>query len=182
MRHVYRDVVAPSAAPTSTGHHWIDTVAGRAWISVGTASVADWLEVVPSTPVIAYTIVLGTAASFTPVDSTTYYCGGDLNSINITTYSHAQVEIPRAGTITRLFLKVRCGAGTGETVAHSIRLNDTTDVATINTAYDAVVKNVSNTSVSQAVIAGDVIALKIVCPAWVTNPTSVRWYAIVHIE
>jgi hypothetical protein len=43
--HVLKRTAAPSAAPTEVGQHWIDTVTNRQWLSYGTASVADWIEV-----------------------------------------------------------------------------------------------------------------------------------------
>jgi hypothetical protein len=52
---------------------------------------------------------------------------------------------------------------------------DTT--ATYNTTVTNLVANVS-----QAVATGDRIALKVATPAWVTNPTSLRFYAYVYIE
>lgn len=132
-----------------------------------------------------YTLSLGAGLGGNPADSTTYYFGADLVAgIVNTTYSLARIEIPKAGTIKRFFLKVRVTGtlGTTETVTHYVRLNDTTDVAQIDTTYDATSKDATNTSVSQAVSAGDFIAVKIVCPAWATNPTSVRIYAVVYIE
>jgi len=41
-RHKYVEIVDPSAAPTGIGHHWINTVLKKSFLSVGTSSVADW--------------------------------------------------------------------------------------------------------------------------------------------
>jgi hypothetical protein len=41
--HVIKSTVNPSAAPTRQGQHWINTVLKTAYISVGTASVNDWV-------------------------------------------------------------------------------------------------------------------------------------------
>lgn len=44
-RHIILDTAAPSAAPTAEGVHWIKTTDPKgAWLSVGTATVDDWLE------------------------------------------------------------------------------------------------------------------------------------------
>lgn len=41
-QHIFTGIVAPDAAPTEVGHHYVDTVAGDHYLSVGTATVADW--------------------------------------------------------------------------------------------------------------------------------------------
>jgi len=132
----------------------------------------------------AYTLTLGSAAGQNPADSTTYYFGGDLNANLNTTWDLTSVDVPKAGTLRRAFIKVRVAGtlGTTEAVSHYVRLNDTTDLtvdttATYNTAVTNLVANLS-----QAVVAGDRVAIKIATPGWVTNPTTVRIYAILYIE
>lgn len=132
----------------------------------------------------AYTIVLGSAGGHNLADSTTYYVGGDLNANLNTTYLLTSVEVPKAGTLKRVFIKVRCPStlASGEAVSHYIRINDTTDVTVNTTAtYDTTSTNIA-AAVSQAVVAGDFVNLKVATPAWVTNPASVRYYAILYIE
>ena len=41
-RHIITATVAPTAAPTAIGIHYIDTVTGLEYISVGTSTVDDW--------------------------------------------------------------------------------------------------------------------------------------------
>lgn len=136
---------------------------------------------------VGYVMNLLTGGGGSPADATTYYFGGDLmsgfaGSIH-TAFATDRIEVPKGGTIKRVFLKVRSAvAGTSETVSHYIRINDTTDVGQIDLTYDATTREGTNSSVSQAVTAGDYIALKVVCPTWVTNPTTVRWYCTVYIE
>jgi hypothetical protein len=132
----------------------------------------------------AYTLTLGSAGAQNPADSTTYYFGGDLNANLNTTWDLTSVDVPKAGTLKRVFIKVRVAGtlGTTEAVSHYVRLNDTTDLtvdttATYNTAVTNLVANFS-----QAVAAGDRLAIKIATPGWVTNPTTVRVYAILYIE
>lgn len=45
MKHIEEASAAPSSAPTSRGRHYIDTAAGKAYISVNTGSVTDWKDV-----------------------------------------------------------------------------------------------------------------------------------------
>lgn len=131
-----------------------------------------------------YTLTLGTSANISPADSVTQYIGGDWGQSGGVAYDVVKVEIPKTGTVKRVFLKVRVSGtlGSNETVSHYIRLNDTTDFAQIDTTYDAATRNLNATGLSQAVTAGDYVALKIVGPAWGTNPTNVRWYCVIHIE
>ena len=44
MQHIFTGTTAPASAPPGVGHHYVDTVAKKAYISVGTATTADWLE------------------------------------------------------------------------------------------------------------------------------------------
>jgi hypothetical protein len=134
---------------------------------------------------LGYTLAIGSAGSQSPADSTTYYFGSDWNANANTTWNLTSVEIPKSGTLKRVFIKVR-NAGTlssGEAVSHYIRINDTTDVTVNTTAtYDTTATNIVNSALSTAVVAGDMVNLKIATPAWVTNPTSVRVSAILYIE
>ena len=43
--HVLKRTVAPSAAPTVVGSHWVDTTTSKQWLAMGTATVADWVEI-----------------------------------------------------------------------------------------------------------------------------------------
>jgi hypothetical protein len=132
----------------------------------------------------AYALTLGSAGSQNPADSATYYYGSDLNANLNTTWDLTSVDVPKSGALKRVFIKVRVTGtlGSGEAVSHYVRINDTTDVtldttATYNTAVTNVIANVS-----QAVAAGDRLAIKIATPAWATNPTGVRIYAVLYIE
>jgi hypothetical protein len=40
--HIYRTNVDPTLAPVEAGIHWINTLTGIAFFSVGTSSVLDW--------------------------------------------------------------------------------------------------------------------------------------------
>lgn len=131
-----------------------------------------------------YTFILcGHPLGFSPADSTTYYAGLISPELS-TTYAHVSLKIPKTGTVKRIELKVRVRGtlGSNETVSHYLRLNDTTDFGQIDTTYDAVNRELTLSGLSQAVTAGDTLALKIVAPAWATNPVNVQVQATVWIE
>lgn len=130
----------------------------------------------------SYTIGLQSTILFSAADSTTYFvCTTNLRS----TFSEAQIRIPVTGTITSFWVKVSRTAATGsaEDVTYYLRLNDTTDYGSIVDQWDAQFTDVASTGLSIAVTAGDYIALKVVTPAWVTNPTNavIQWYAVIEI-
>jgi len=134
-----------------------------------------------------YTIQLCHGTRLNPVnDSTTYYVGFDVASPVSTTYVNAQVRVPKAGTIKHVFLNVRCTGvtATTETVSHYLRLNDTTDFAQMDGTYDFPVNAYLHLTATpnQLVAAGDMLALKIVTPAFATNPTLVAWNVVIYIE
>lgn len=132
----------------------------------------------------AYALPLFSAGSQNPADSTTYYFGADPNANLNTTWNLSSAEVPKSGTLKRVFIKVRVAGtlGSTEAVSHYVRINDTTDVTVNTTAtYDTTATNIVGI-LSQAVSAGDYVNLKVVTPAWVTNPTTVRFYAILYIE
>jgi hypothetical protein len=125
-----------------------------------------------------YITVLGTSMT----DSTTYFGGLPVGTI-MTTYAQAKLPVPKSGTIKRFDLKMfNSGAASNETVSHYLRLNDTTDFGQLDTTYDVTDRLASVTGLSQAVVAGDTMALKIVTPAWATNPTTVRAAGFAWIE
>jgi hypothetical protein len=109
-----------------------------------------------------------------PADSTTYY--GSLNGIFTTNQFPANTKfmIPKAGTITAAYGVVRVNGtlGSNENVTLAFRINNTTDAnITTTSQWTAAENTFNNASMSQAVSAGDYVQLKIVTPAWGTNPT-----------
>lgn len=100
------------------------------------------------------------------------------------TFELSKIPIPVSGTIKRIDFKSVVGGtlGSGELITHAIRLNDTTDVGSIQYAYTAI-HNAGSAVVDQAVVAGDFICPKITYPAsFVTPPGSIRVWAQVFIE
>src|SRR5262249_24147654 len=89
----------------------------------------------------AYVIPIVYAASVSPADSTTYYFGSSSAAPLTSTFERQRIYVPKAGTLKTVQVHVdNAGTlGSTETVSHSIRLNDTTDLtlSTTNT-YNAV--------------------------------------------
>lgn len=143
---------------------------------------ADPAYAVPS----GYTITLMDTGNNSMAANTTYYYGIMSSRTINTTYAVAQVDIPRAGTIKRVYYKIDVSGTTGtaaQNVTHTININNSTDCASSAFDYSSATINTLNSSVSQAVSQGDTIAFKVVTPAtWTTPATSVRLVAVVYIE
>lgn len=134
-----------------------------------------------------YPVILQSTTTFNPADSLTNYFGvgnGLSTPTSLQSFDLTSIQVPKAGTITRVFVKVKVSGtlASSETVQHFVRINDTTDVGQVDLDYSAVQQSGVNSTVSQAVVAGDMIALKVVTPAWVTNPIGVVFYAMAFIE
>lgn len=122
-----------------------------------------------------YTVTFVNYGSNSPADGATNYVGSGLQDNS--TYSLASILIPKAGTITRWFIKVVIvNPGSAETVQHFLRINDSTDVGQINLSYDTASLTSLNTTVNQSVAEGDSVAIKIVCPTWATDPSGILYY------
>lgn len=127
-----------------------------------------------------WTATLFSAANQTPAANTTYFFGVcPLTTLN-TTYATCSYTVIKAGTIKSVLYWVQVAgtlATTGQGVASSIRVNNTTDVGTQTFDWNQTVTNVVASSLSQAVAANDTLAWKIVTPAvWTTTPTTCRLY------
>jgi len=126
-----------------------------------------------------YTIPLGSAAT-NPADSTTYYMGQPAGMTWNTTSTNRQIKIPIAGTLKCVMLHITNNAGTqgsNENVSFYARLNDTTDTTITTTAQmnqaSGISTQINTCGLTTAVAAGDNMNLKIVTPAFATNPTAV---------
>jgi hypothetical protein len=132
-----------------------------------------------------YVLTAG-AGNFNPADSTVYLFGGIFGMAPTTSanFTRFRIQVPKTGTVIKWTLHVYIDGttGTGETVAHVLRLNDATDFGTINATYNAVNVDGASSTLSQAVTAGDYICVKFTAPAWVTNPTACYFNAQVYIE
>lgn len=116
---------------------------------------------------------------FDPSDSTNHFFGA-LPLPPSTTGGERSIKIPRAGTITRVdVLTYAKTAGGADAWSLYVRLNDTTDtlVATVSSATN--LRTFSGSGLAIAVSAGDLIEMKLVSPAWASNPAGV--YAAGHV-
>lgn len=136
---------------------------------------------------ISYVIPLGFFGLSSPADSTTYFAGfgGSAMTGASDTWAENHHEIVVAGTIVAVSYTFKnIGTlGSTENVTTAIRLNDTTDIASVADArFDVAFETLAVTGLSQAVVAGDKIAFKILTPAWNPNPTNVIASAVVYLE
>jgi len=133
-----------------------------------------------------YTLTLMNVSANAPANSTAYYFGGDVIDTNNASFTAATVQVPKAGSIKRIFVQenVPAGnAGSGESVTHSVCINSNTNCfGAAAFPYSAGSASGSDATLNQPVNAGDTIAIKVQTPAWATKPTNVRWYAVVYIE
>ena len=121
-----------------------------------------------------------TALTFSPTDGATYYVG--IQAEAPTTYTGHRLYVPKAGTIKAAYVDWSGSAPSNEDISAYIRLNNATDTLVATVGTTSVQKLFSNDALSIAVVAGDYIELKIVCPTWVTNPTGVMLGGVVYIE
>ena len=116
--------------------------------------------------------------TFAPADSTTYFFGLNNQLAPGTSTASREFSFMRTGTVTRFMFTVSMSvAGTSENVAVSLRnITTSTDNSIGNITIDAGTNGTGvfnfTTSISIANTT-DRYSIKIVAPAWVTNPTGV---------
>ena len=117
-----------------------------------------------------------------PADGVTYYLGLQADP-PATTAGFRRIYVPKAGTITIAHLSMYAGtAGSAENISVYIRLNNTTDYLVKTVGASASYRIFDNASLAIAVVAGDYIEIKIVCPTWASNPFYVNMTGSVYIE
>jgi hypothetical protein len=119
--------------------------------------------------------------AWAPLDSTTYYVG--LSPSFSTVYTNAAWQIPAAGTVKSLQFRFWVpSTGSSENVVLSLVKNGSTEfgLSTNNFASGIVLYNATN--LTQSVSAGDTLAIKLVSPAWATNPSGINGAAAVFIQ
>lgn len=165
----------------TAGNVAIDYANGQAATSGqdGLLQSADWTTFNNK----GYTLTL-TGSQGSLVDGTSYYAGA-ITTGTSTTAAINQVPIPVSGTITAVYIyQLTAGTlATGESSTLAIRLNNTTDVTVSSSVLNSAISSTwSATGLSQAVTAGDYIELKFTGATWATNPSNVRWTAVVFIR
>ena len=122
--------------------------------------------------------------SSNPADSTTYaIVNGFANSTVATGFASTRFYVPKSGTILAASGGFSGTAGSSESATIKLIVNNTTDV-NISTSlnFSSLPLSFTNTSLNQAVSAGDYIDVKWVTPAWATNPTSIQCSITVYIR
>jgi len=106
-----------------------------------------------------------------PGDSKTYYAGAALNALTETD-DIFYVLCPVGGIISAAMIHTYATttAGSAESIVMSLRKNAATDYTLATVGLAAATRDFINYSMSASVAKGDRLALKIVTPAWVTNP------------
>ena len=125
-----------------------------------------------------------TAENLTPMtDGATYFFGSMAGVAPQTTALRCVVYIPKAGTLKCVYILIFPGTvGTPEEVPIYIRVNNAADTLIGNADLSSAVYTVSRTDLSIAVVQNDYFEIKVVCPAFSTNPNNVRFSGCVYIE
>lgn len=119
----------------------------------------------------------------TPTDSWDYHFGCPYDSALDWNPDRHRLYIPKAGTIKVAYISwYAVTAGSGENISVYVRLNNTTNTLIATVGDTANRKVFSNTGLSIAVVQGDYIEIKMVCPAWATNPIQVALGGHLYIE
>jgi hypothetical protein len=116
--------------------------------------------------------------TFNPADSITYNFGLNIQLAPGTGTAGREFTFIRTGTVTRfVFTTFMAGNGTSETIAVSLRnITTATDNSIGNITMDAGANGTGVFNFTPSITIAnttDRYTIKIVCPAWVTNPTGV---------
>jgi hypothetical protein len=120
-----------------------------------------------------------------PVDSTTYYYPMSNAGMQTTENSQTKRYSPIAGTITKLTLTngTQTTQGSGELLTITLRINGVDTAITGTMPWDGSTSNIT-TGVftgSVALAVGDIITIKVVTPAWATNPVATKGIAAITV-
>jgi hypothetical protein len=134
-----------------------------------------------------YVAIPVSASSFAaPAQNATYYFGGNPSRAPQTAITREQQLCPVTGTITAVYLQGTWGnTPTGNNHTFNVRVNNTTDALITNTQpiSGASPVLITNASMSQAVTAGNLLAIKWATPAtWTTPVTNIIWNGFIVIS
>jgi len=126
--------------------------------------------------------------SVNPVDSTTYYIGGQFNlAPTISANDGRRLISPVTGFITQVSICETVGGTLGSSETSTFTINNvtksTSSTITTTTTYDSSSSLINYILSSPLyVVNGDKLEIRWVTPAWVTNPTTVRQQINVLID
>ncbi len=121
-----------------------------------------------------------------PGASTTYYFGNAGTSPGLSaTPQLNQMIMPYARTLigasVMTYVNGTLGSAGNETI--SLLINNTTNVVLSSTHVETAAQNLQAvTGLSQALAANDLYEFKLITPAWLTNPTLVRYTMILYFQ
>lgn len=107
-----------------------------------------------------------------PADSTTFYFGAIPISPTTTANIAKIYPMVRGRIIAASFHSYQVVGATAENVAISIRKNDTTDYAVSSQPVNTVTTEWANRALNIPLEITDFIEVKLVTPAWTTNPAN----------
>jgi len=113
-----------------------------------------------------------------PADSTQYFfLTASSSNPGTTSNGNFGPVMTRDGTVTRVFIKVVIGGtlGSNQNVTFTLHNNTqaTSEAITTTGQLTANPSSISNTGMTLAFTAGDVLQVSMTTPAWTTNPTGV---------
>jgi hypothetical protein len=141
-----------------------------------------WDVLVPAGGGLGYAMAVFTTNVTAVADLATLYFGNYAFTAQ-TAADTCRVYIPKAGTIKAAEINVYSTTiGSNENVSMYIRLNNLTDTLIQTRGMGLANALFANTSLSIAVVAGDYIEIKVVCPTWATNPAAFRFGGSICVE
>ena len=127
-----------------------------------------------------YSLNLRTITLFNPADSTLYFIGQE--SQPATNSAVFPLYIPKTGTLKNILISSRCTAGSSENSTFILFINDISNATLTSTYKFDTLNSFVNYSGAISVNAGDYLYVRWQTPAWVTNPTQIRFNIIFYIE
>ena len=145
-------------------------------------SIATALGYTPAnaTDVKGYALNIRTTTLFNPADSTLYFIGQE--SQPATNSAVFPLYIPKTGTIKNILISSRCTAGSSENSTFILFINDISNATLTSTYKYDTLNSFVNYSGAISVNSGDYLYVRWQTPAWVTNPTQIRFNIIFYIE
>lgn len=112
---------------------------------------------------------------YDPADSTTYYFG-QLGGSAPSTGNIYQFSVPTKCYIKAVTILANVGTpGTNESSTLYVRVNNSTDyTVTAALNYDAALEQMTINGLNIPLAQGDYFSIKLVTPAWATNPLQIR--------
>lgn len=125
----------------------------------------------------------GFGSSVSPVDATTYYWYGN-PAAAVTVDTGLGIKVDYDFQIIAVKVWIRCAvAGTTEIGSFEIGLNRAGYATTgLSLQWNQSIQSYVTSNYTRNGNSGDIITARIVCPTWVTNPTTVFMWAEITIK